>query len=150
MARPFLLIEDSYADVQLFVALVKRIGLVNPVTVEATVASAQQFLARCDADRLPVIIFAGTQMRGGHSLDLLDWAPQQDPAIATIPMIALVDPDDEPARSHAVAHRVTSVPKPLEMYELIGAMKALGLAEKVKIDSGTLTVQVELCPRVEG
>jgi CheY-like chemotaxis protein len=150
MARPFLLIEDSYADVQLFIGLVKRIGLVNPVTIEATVGSAQQFLARCDTDRLPVIIFAGTQLRGGHSLDLLDWAPQQDASIAAIPMIALVDPDDEPARSHAAAHRVTSVPKPLDMYELIAAMKALGLAEKVKIDNSTLTVQVELCPRVDG
>jgi CheY-like chemotaxis protein len=149
MARPFLLIEDSYADVQLFVGLLKRIGLVNPVAVQATVAAAQQFLARCEAERLPVIIFAGTQMRGGHSLALLDWAPRQAPSIAAIPTIALVDADDEPARTHAAAHQVRSVPKPLDMYELIAAVKALGLAERVKIDSSTLTVQIELCPHVE-
>jgi CheY-like chemotaxis protein len=147
--RPFLLIEDSYADVQAFMTTVKRIGLVNPVTVQATVALAQRFLSACAPERLPVIIFAGTQMRGGHSLDLLDWIPQQPDAIAAIPTVALVDADDEPARQHAAAHSTPTVGKPVEMYELIAAMKTLGLAEKVKIDAMTLTVQVELCPRDE-
>lgn len=126
--------------------LVKRIGLINPVSVHATVSAAQGFLAACEAPRLPVLIFAGTQMRGGHSLDLFDWIPRQELPIAAIPAIALVDADDEPARRHAAAHSIATVGKPLDMYELIAAMKTLGLAEKVKIDATTLMVQVELCP----
>jgi CheY-like chemotaxis protein len=146
MARPFLLVEDSYADVQAFMRLVKRIGLVNPVAVHATVASAQAFLADCEAARLPVIVFAGTQMRGGHSLELLAWMPRQTPDVAAIPAIALLDATDEPALRQAAVDGVLAVGKPLEMYALIAAMKTLGLSEKVKIDNTTLMVQVELCP----
>jgi len=150
VARPFLLIEDSYADVQVFMRLVKRIGLVNPVHVQPTVTAARDFLTACAAERLPVLIFAGTQMRGGHSLDLFEWIAQQALPISVLPAIALVDADDEPARRHAAACGVATVAKPVEMYELIAAMKTLDLAEKVKIDPTTLMVQVELCPRADG
>lgn len=148
--RPFLLIEDSYADVQAFMRLVKRIGLVNPVSVQATVESAQETLSASGADRLPVIIFAGTQMRGGHSLAVLDWVASQEGAAASIPTIAILDVDDEAARQRASAQEIATVGKPVDMHELIAAMKTLGLAEKVKIDPTTLMVQVELCPRGEG
>jgi CheY-like chemotaxis protein len=147
MARPFLLVEDSYAEVQALVGLLKRIGLMNPVTVQSTVASAQEFLTACAPAQLPVLIFMGTGMRGGHSLDLLDWLHAQASEMADIPAIALLETADDPGRSRAAAAGVAMVARPIEMYALIAAMKTLGLAEKVKIDSTTLMVQVELCPR---
>ena len=143
MVRPFLLFDDSYTDAQTFVALVKRIGLLNPVRVIGTTAEAQEYLASCAPARLPVIVFAGMQTRGGSGLDLLRWMKEQD-ALATLPLVALLEADADTA-SRALALGAGVVEKPLEMHALIAAMKAFALPERVKIDTMTLTVQVELC-----
>jgi DNA-binding response OmpR family regulator len=145
MVRPFLLFDDSYTDVQAFVALVKRIGLLNPVRVIGTAVEAQRYLTACAPARLPVIIFAGTNTRGGTGLELLRWV-KEHAAFSDLPLVALLEADED-ATSRALALGAGIVEKPLEMRALIAAMKAFALPERVKIDSMTMTVQVELCAR---
>jgi len=144
---PFLLLEDSYTDVQSMTALLKRIGLVNAVRVIGSVSDAQRYLADCVPSRLPVVVFIGAQVRGAHGLELLEWMRQQPDPIAQIGAIALVHATDEPVALQAADLGIPTVEKPVEMRALIAAMKSLGLPEKAKIDVSTLTVQVELWPR---
>ena len=147
MLPPFLLLEDSYTDVQSMTALLKRIGLVNAVRVIGSVSDAQRYLADCTPSRLPVVVFIGAQVRGAHGLELLEWMRQQPDPIAQIAAIALVHATDEPVAVQAEDLGIATVAKPVEMRALIAAMKSLGLPEKAKIDVSTLTVQVELWPR---
>ena len=147
MLPPFLLLEDSYTDVQSMTALLKRIGLVNAVRVIGSVSDAQRYLADCVPSRLPVVVFIGAQVRGAHGLELLEWMRQQPDPIAQIGAIALVHATDEPVALQAADLGIPTVEKPVEMRALIAAMKSLGLPEKAKIDVSTLTVQVELWPR---
>ena len=147
MLPPFLLLEDSYTDVQSMTALLKRIGLVNAVRVIGSVSDAQRYLADCVPSRLPVVVFIGAQVRGAHGLELLEWMRQQPDPIAQIGAIALVHATDEPVAIQAADLGIPTVEKPVEMRALIAAMKSLGLPEKAKIDVSTLTVQVELWPR---
>jgi DNA-binding response OmpR family regulator len=144
---PFLLLEDSYTDVQSMTALLKRIGLVNAVRVIGSVSDAQRYLADCVPSLLPVVVFIGAQVRGAHGLELLEWMRQQPDPIAQIGAIALVHATDEPVAIQAADLGIPTVEKPVEMRALIAAMKSLGLPEKAKIDVSTLTVQVELWPR---
>jgi CheY-like chemotaxis protein len=144
---PFLLLEDSYTDVQSMTALLRRIGLVNSVRVIGSVSDAQRYLADCAPSRLPVVVFIGAQVRGAHGLELLEWMRQQPEPIAQIAAIALVHATDEPVAGQAADLGIATVEKPVEMRSLIAAMKGLGLPEKAKIDVSTLTVQVELWPR---
>jgi CheY-like chemotaxis protein len=144
---PFLLLEDSYTDVQSMTALLKRIGLVNAVRVIGSVSDAQRYLTDCAPSRLPVVVFIGAQVRGAHGLELLEWMRQQPDPIAQIAAIALVHATDEPVAVQAADLGIATVAKPVEMRALIAAMKSLGLPEKAKIDVSTLTVQVELWPR---
>jgi hypothetical protein len=118
----FLLIDDSYTDVQTFVNMVKRIGLVNGVKPFATFDDARQFLTDCVPSSLPVVVFS----TGPDANELFSWMEEQDPPVSAIPTLLL--------------H------KPLEMYSVIGALKALGLPERARIDTTTLTVRVELWP----
>jgi DNA-binding response OmpR family regulator len=145
MLPAFLLLEDSYSDIQTLTALFKRIGLANPVRIIGTVAEAQRDLATAERGRLPVIVFVGAQVRGAHGLDLLDWMRQQD-ALSRVAAIALVDAGDSDAVVRATELGVSVVEKPIDMWALVSAMRALGLPEKAKIDRMTLTVQVELYP----
>ena len=146
MLPSFLLLEDSYTEVQLMTAMLKRIGLVNPVRVVGTVADAQRHLEQSVPDRLPVVVFVGAQARGAHGLDLLAWMRQQSPEIDRIAAIALVDNADADAIVRAADLSVPVVERPLDMRALVAAMRGLGLAEKAKIDRTTLMVQVELWP----
>ena len=146
MLPPFLLLEDSYTDVQSMIALLKRIGLVNAVRGIGSVPDAQRYLADCLPSRLPVIVFVGAQVRGDHGLALLEWMREQPDPIASIAAIALVDGADETGAAQAADLGIATVEKPVEMRPLITAMKSLGLPEKAKIDVSTLTVQVELWP----
>jgi len=143
---PFLLLEDSYTDVQSITALLKRIGMVNAVRVIGSVAEAQRYLTDCPPSRLPVIVFIGAQVRGMHGLELLAWMRQQSEPIAGVAAIALIDHADAPEELQAAQLGVASIAKPVEMRALIAAMKGLGLAERARIDVATLTVQVELWP----
>jgi CheY-like chemotaxis protein len=147
MLPPFLLLEDSYTDVQAITALLKRIGLVNGVRVIGSVPDAQRYLGDCRPGRLPVVVFIGAQVRGTHGLDLLEWMRQQTDAIAEISAIALVDAAEDDVVLRASALGIAAVEKPVEMRALIAAMKRLGLPEKARIDVSTLSVQVELWPR---
>jgi CheY-like chemotaxis protein len=147
MLPPFLLLEDSYTDVQAMTTLFKRIGLVNPVRIIGTVADAQRLLADAAPARLPVIVFAGSPMRGVHGLDLIDWMRHQPDPLGRIAAIALLDRGDEVATARAAARGVAIVDKPVDMWALIGTIRALGLVEKSRIDQMTLTVQVELYSR---
>lgn len=146
MLPPFLLLEDSYTEVQLMTAMLKRIGLVNPVRVIGTVADAQRQLEHAGLDRLPVVVFVGVQARGAHGLDLLDWMRQQSQEIGRIAAIALIDAADAVAAARAAELNVPIVERPIDMRALVTAMRGLGLAEKAKIDRTTLMVQVELWP----
>ena len=143
---PFLLLEDSYTEVHLMTAMLKRIVLVNPVRVIGTVADAQRHLEQSVPDRLPVVVFIGVQARGAHGLDLLAWMRQQSPELGQIATIALVNGADDAAMVRAVDLDVPIVERPLDMRALVTAMRGLGLAEKAKIDRTTLMVQVELWP----
>jgi hypothetical protein len=147
---PFLLIDDSYTDVESHVALLKRIGLVNAVRVIGDIAGAQRYLQECATERLPVIVFIGARVRGGRGIDLVRWMRGQHDAIAAISAIAMWPGEDrpgEPDSDDAAALGLAIVDTPVDMHRLIAAMKGFGLAEKVRIDSATLTVQVELWPR---
>jgi len=146
MLPSFLLLEDSYSDVQTLTALFKRIGLANPVRVIGTVADAQRHLSESAPERLPVIVFIGAQVRGAHGLDLVDWMRQQH-VLARVAAIALVDDADAEAAARAAELGVSVVAKPIDMRALVSAMRALGLPEKARIDRMTLSVQVELYPR---
>ena len=146
MLPPFLLLEDSYTDVQSITALLKRIGLVNAVRVTGSVSDAQRYLAGCAPGRLPVVVFIGAQVRGVHGLDLVEWMRDQVHPISQISAIALVDSADETLAVRASGYGIAAVEKPVEMHALIAALKRLGLPEKAKIDVSTLTVQVELWP----
>lgn len=123
---PFLLLDDTYADVQAFVALVKRIGLVNTVRPVATIREAQDYFEQADTSRLPVVVFSGGALRDGDSAELFEWLNGQPEPLAAIPTVTLE--------------------KPLEMYAIIRALKALALPERARIDATTLTVRVELWP----
>jgi DNA-binding response OmpR family regulator len=146
MIPSFLLLEDSYSEVQTMTAMLKRIGLVNPVRVIATVADAQRHLTDSGPERLPVIVFVGAQARGAHGLELLAWMRQQHDAIGRVAAIALVDADDTDATTRAGDLGVPIVERPIDMRALVTAMRGLGLAEKARIDRMTLMVQVELWP----
>lgn len=124
---PFLLLDDSYSDVEAFVALAKRIGLANAVKPMGSLADARRFLTACDVARLPVVVFAGGAVRDGHADSFAEWMLARGEAIAGIPLVPLV--------------------KPLDMRVVIDALKALALPETTKIDPMTLTVRVELWPR---
>jgi DNA-binding response OmpR family regulator len=148
MLPPFLLLEDSYTDVQAMTALLKRIGLVNGVRVIGSVDDAQRYLSdTAAAARLPVIVFIGTQVRGTHGLELLAWMRAQAAPLCRVAAIALLDLSDDSRVQRAVELGVTVIEKPVEMRALIAAMKSLGLAEKTRIDTTTLSVQIELWPR---
>lgn len=147
MLPPFLLLEDSYTDVQSMSALLKRIGLVNSVRVIGSVPDAQKYLIDCAPSRLPVVVFIGAQVRGAHGLELVEWMRRQPDPIAQIAAIGLVHASDEPLVVQAAELGLPTVQKPVEMRSLIAAMKRLGLPERAKIDVSTLTVQVELWPR---
>lgn len=123
---PFLLVDDSYADVQTFVAMVKRIGLVNAVHPVSTLAEARDVLTAAEPRRLPVVVFSGGTVRDGDGDELFAWLDGQDPPLSAIPTVTLT--------------------KPLEMYTVIGGLKALALPERARIDTTTLTVRVELWP----
>jgi len=148
MLPPFLLLEDSYSEVQSMTAMLKRIGLVNPVRVIGTVADAQRHLVEAEPSRLPVVVFVGVQVRGAHGLDLLQWMRGQSQEIGRIAAIALVDGDDADARARATDLGVPVVARPVDMRALVTTMRGLGLAEKAKIDRMTLMVQVELWPAI--
>jgi hypothetical protein len=120
---PFLLLDDSYTDVQLFTNLIARIGLVNPVRPIGTVAEAQRYLAAAGPSALPVVIFSGGSISDGD--ELFSWMGEQD-ALRAIPTVTLT--------------------KPLEMYAVMAGLKALALPERARIDTTTLTVRVELWP----
>lgn len=122
----FLLVDDSYADVQAFVAMVKRIGLVNVVLPVSTLADARDLLTSAEPTRLPVVVFSGGTVRDGDGDELFTWLEEQEPPLSGIPTVTLI--------------------KPLEMYAVIGALKALALPERARIDTTTLTVRVELWP----
>jgi hypothetical protein len=121
----FLLIDDSYADVQAFITLVKRIGLINPVRPVATQDAARAYLRACASSALPVVIFSEDPVSEDED-GVGAWIQQQEPPIAAIPSVLLQ--------------------KPLEMYAVIGSLKALALPERARIDTTTLTVRVELWP----
>jgi DNA-binding response OmpR family regulator len=146
MLPPFLLLDDSYSEVQSMIAMLKRIGLVNPVRVIGTLADAQRHLAETTISRLPVIVFVGAQVRDAHGLDLLDWMREQSEEIGRIPVIACIDIDDVDASARAADLGVPVVGRPVDMRALVTTMRGLGLAEKAKIDRMTLMVQVELWP----
>ena len=120
----FLLLEDSDADAEAFAALIKRIGLVNAVRACSTVAEAQRYLVRAAA-MLPVVVFSGGSVADGEGEDLFAWMDDQD-SLCEIPTVSLE--------------------KPLEMYAVIGALKALALPERARVDTTTLMVRVELWP----
>lgn len=122
----FLLVDDSYTDVQAFIAMVKRIGLVNTVRPIGAVEEAKQFLSACAPSALPVVVFSGGAAPEGVGSELFAWMEEQDPPLSAIPTLALQ--------------------KPLEMYAVIGALKTLELPERARIDATTLTVRVELWP----
>jgi hypothetical protein len=123
----FLLIDDSHTDVQAFVALVKRIGLVNAVHAVGTLAEARDLLTTAQPTLLPVVVFSGGAVRDGDADDLSAWMETQEPPLSAIPTVALT--------------------KPLDMYDVIRALKALALPERARIDTTTLMVRVELWPR---
>jgi len=122
----FLLLDDSYADVQAFIAMVKRIGLVNTVRAVGTLAEAQGYLAAASESTLPVVVFSGGTLPDGDGFDLFAWMEDQDLPVCAIPTITLE--------------------KPLEMYDVIAALKVLALPERARIDTTTLMVRVELWP----
>jgi hypothetical protein len=124
---PFLLIDDDYADTQAFIALVKRIGLVNKVRSLGTVAEAKRFLATAEQPALPVVIFIGDAAPEEDGDELFEWLGSQAVTLGAIPTVMLA--------------------KPLEMYAVIRALKELSLPERARIDATTLTVRVELWPR---
>lgn len=121
----FLLVDDSYTDVQAFIHMVKRIGLVNGVRPFPTIDEARRFLTACPPSSLPVVVFSGGPPAGDVN-ELFSWMEEQDPPVGAIPTLLLQ--------------------KPLEMYAVIGALKALDLPERARIDTTTLTVRVELWP----
>ena len=122
----FLLVDDSYTDVQAFVTMVNRIGLVNAVRPVGTIAEARDVLMATQPTMLPVVVFSGGTVRDGEGDELFAWMEEQDPPLSGIPTVSLS--------------------KPLEMYAVIGALKALALPERARIDTTTLTVRVELWP----
>ena len=122
----FLLVDDSYTDVQAFINLVKRIGLVNGVRPIGSIADAQRYLIGCDPLQLPVVVFSGGVVHDGDGDTLFTWMEEQEPPVSALPTVALV--------------------KPLDMYSVIGSLKALALPERARIDTTTLTVSVELWP----
>lgn len=122
----FLLVDDRYTDVHAFINMVKRIGLVNGVRPFATIDEAKKFLRVCVPSSLPVVVFSGGAVRDGDASELFSWIEEQDPPVGAIPTLLL--------------H------KPLDMYAVIGALKALDLPERARIDTTTLTVRVELWP----
>jgi DNA-binding NarL/FixJ family response regulator len=146
MLPPFLLLEDSYSEVQLMTAMLKRIGLVNPVRVIGTVADARRHLEDAIPERRPVIVFVGAQTRGAHGIDLLEWMREQSADIGRIAAVALVDADDDHNTARALALGVPTVARPIDMRTLVTVMRGFGLAEKAKIDRTTLMVQIELWP----
>lgn len=121
----FLLVEDSDADAEAFVALIKRIGLINAVRACSTVAEAQRYLAAAETAGLPVVVFSGGSVADGEGEDLFAWMEDQE-SLCAIPTVSL--------------------DKPLEMYAIIGALKALALPERARVDTTTLMVRVELWP----
>jgi hypothetical protein len=122
----FLLVEDNDADVRTFIAIVKRIGLINTVRAFGSVREAQRFLETADDSMLPVVVFTGGAVRDDDGEDLGAWMAAQAGPLQAIPTVALT--------------------KPFEMYAIIEALKALALPERARIDSTTLTVRVELWP----
>jgi DNA-binding NtrC family response regulator len=145
-----LLLEDSYSEFQLMTAMLKRIGLVNPVRVIGTVAEARQHLEDAAPGRLPVMVFVGAQTRGVHAIDLLDWMREQRADIGRIATVALLDADDADNAARALALGVPTVARPVDMRALVSVMRGFGLAEKARIDRTTLMVQIELWPAERG
>jgi hypothetical protein len=123
---PFLLLDASYADVQAFIAMVKRIGLVNTVRPIGTLAEARTYLSAANESALPVVVFSGGRLPDGDGFELFAWMDEQDLPLSAISTVTLE--------------------KPLEMYAVIAALKALALPERARIDNMTLTVRVELWP----
>ena len=146
MAAPqFLLLDDSYTDVQELTRLIKHIGIANSIKVFGRLADAQAFLEQADAARRPVLVLVASQARGGRGVELLRWM-QERPDLAAIAAIALPDADDDVGQRELTSLGIVAVPKPFDMRPLITALKALGLAEQVRINSMTMSVEVELWP----
>ena len=122
----FLLVDDRSSDVQAFIALIKRIGLVNAVWPVGTLAEARDVLVAAQPTLLPVVVFSGGTVCDGEGGELFAWMEEQESQVSAIPTVSLI--------------------KPLEMYAIIGALKALSLPERARIDTTTLTVRVELWP----
>lgn len=146
MAPPqFLLLDDSYSDIQDLTSLIKRIGIANKVKVFGRLADARQFFEASDPARLPVLVFVASRPRGGRGVELLRWM-QTRPDLAGVYAIALPDAEDVVDQEDLAALGIPAVAKPLDMHPLIAALKALGLAEKVRINGMTMSVEVELWP----
>ena len=122
----FLLVDDSYTDVQAFIAMIKRIGLANTVQPVATVADAQRFLLEREASRLPVVVFSSGAVADGDPIELFAWMEEQELPLSAVPTVSVI--------------------KPLDMHDIIASLKALALPERARIDTMTLTVRVELWP----
>jgi CheY-like chemotaxis protein len=129
------------------VQLLTRIGLANPTLVRALPEEAASFLADCATSRLPVVVLACASPVVEDGLSIIQWMRSQPDAIAAIDAVAIVAEGDDESQLQAVALGVSAVPMPVEMRQLISALKALDLPEKARIDPATLMVQVELWPR---
>ena len=122
-----LLVESTDADVREFTEVIKRIGLVNGVRAVTTSAIAKDHLGSLAASALPLLVVsASAAVADGPLTDLFDWMEQQQSPISDLPILRLN--------------------KPLEMYAVIGALKALAFPERTRIDTTTLTIRVELWP----
>jgi DNA-binding response OmpR family regulator len=142
----FLLLDDSYSDIQDLTNLIKRIGIANKVKVFGRLADAQQFLEEADVPRRPVLVFVASRPRGGRGIELVRWMRGR-PELAAVLAIVLPDAEDETDQRDLAALGIPAVAKPLDMHPLIAALKALGLAEKVRINGMTMSVEVELWPK---
>ena len=122
----FLLVEDKDSDAQAFISLVRRIGLLNGVHPVGGMDEARRYLTACSPQSLPLVVFSADAVGDGESGELFAWIDDQDAPVGDIPTVQL--------------H------KPLDMYAVIDALKALKFPERARIDATTLTVRVELWP----
>ena len=129
------------------IQLLTRIGLANPTLVRALPEDAASFLSDCATSRLPVVVLACASPEVEDGLSIIEWMRSQPDAIAAIDAVAILSDGDDESQLQAAALGVSAVPMPVDMRQLIAALKALALPEKARIDPATLMVQVELWPR---